>query len=56
MPLEQPLKKKKVFLDMSVALEQVPVFKTSILAELTVMGNIEKGKLNAGSGGPHVLF
>lgn len=36
----------KLFLDRSIVLEQIHIFKISIVAELTVTGNMtEKGKL-----------
>lgn len=44
-----------MLLDISVALEQIHIFKTSIVAELTIMGKmIESSKLRAGHGGPQV--
>lgn len=41
------------FFDVSISLEQIHIFKTSVVAELTVMGKmIGKSKLRTGSGGP----
>lgn len=44
-----------LFLDMSIALEQIHIFKTSFVEQLPLMGKmIERGKLRTGNGSPQV--